>query len=139
MPISIEEVEKVVATGYRTIKIQNKIGNMVMSIYVTFVGILGGVMNPKRRKLYHLFIDLVYFPTAADVWILFPPADQIRHVNIYPRQKCHHLNKTLPRLCMGTIDKQLEEKKISSLLVLLSAIKVLLNQQNISDPARRIS
>ncbi|MFX1512679.1 MAG: hypothetical protein ACFFCQ_08845, partial [Promethearchaeota archaeon] len=62
--------------------------------------------------------------------------EQIRHVNIYRPAFCSKLGKKLPYICVGNLEKILQDWSKRTFLFTLAALRDIVNHQNFNSPAR---
>jgi len=126
---------------YTQLNIVSFKNNDVDLIAVTITGIRGG--KDQSPVKYRLLVDLDRFYDRPVVWVVDPPDETIRHVNIWPHDfadcHCQKLNKNLPNICLGTLkdDWAAQPQQNKTLLGFLNKIKSILSKENFKSPARR--
>lgn len=100
-------------------------------------GIVGGHRTDKQ--MYKILADVRSFPRELPrVYVLHPPENQIRHVNIFHPEYCPITKTELPYLCPGMLENIWYQTPIQyrNLTTFLKSIKELLSHENHNSPAR---
>lgn len=123
------------------VRSRNRFGE-ITAIEGSVEGILGGRnMSIARKPIrYRFYINVTNIRSdqIPAVWILDPPDQYIRHVNIHQAQLCSDLGRSLPLVCWGEnaiiwASAPIHARRLSQLLYLL---KSLLNSQNFGSASR---
>jgi hypothetical protein len=119
----------------------------VTAVLVRIEGQRGGesgwwLWSPDARQTYDVVLDTSNIANAIpDAWILSPPDERIRHVNIITllrSRPCPILGRKLPEICWGGFADQWVRARPEqrTLGPALEYLEQLLNHQNIRSAAR---
>lgn len=125
MPIHIQQFEEAKEL-FPTLKAVARKEDFVFAVTVKIKGIVG--QGNRTRIPYHMFIDLTNFPNIMpDCFILNPPDEEIKHVNVFYPKLCPKLKKELPFFCIGNIGKELQDYR--HLMAFLQGMKRIVNTE----------
>lgn len=115
---------------------KRKKGKIFYDVTFEVEGIVG--CCNKEIITYRCYCDLRNFPSEPpDVFILDPPDDKIKHVNIFRPLKCKRKNKAYPVVCIGdsfVLWKSLNYK-YRTFATIMKALKEILMKENFDDRA----
>jgi len=109
----------------------------IIGLQFKIKGIVG--KGNKRKITYHVIAFLDDWPdNLPRVFIIYPPDEQIKHVNIYHPRSHPRLQRRLPEICWGNnVD---EWRKVPpsrrTITLFLTYLMKVLNEENPYSPAR---
>ena len=117
------------------------VGGRILVVSVDFPGIRGGkgISSYVNQRIYYkgiIDVSEIRSDTIPAVYILSPPDNEIKHVNIWGPQYCSFLGRDLPRVCWGANEitwKKLRPKS-RTLLVFLELLSKAYMDQNFDSP-----